>query len=77
MLSFITFKDAPEQLEIVADSKGIEELIDYLNDIKKYKDHIHLILGNELEEIAISEERKGKTLIAKHVRIEYFNETVE
>ncbi len=77
MLSFITFKDAPEQLEIVADSKGIEELIGYLNDINNCKDHIHLILGNELEEVAICEERKGKTLIAKHVRIEYFNETVE
>lgn len=74
MLSFITFRDAPEQLEIVADSKGIEELIGYLNGINKYKDHIHLIIGNELEEVYISEDRKGKTLIAKHVRIEYYNE---
>jgi len=72
MLSFITFNDAPEQLEIVADDKGIDELILYLKDIKKNKDHMHLTLGNELEAIPIYEERKGKTLIAKHVRLEYF-----
>ena len=30
MLSFITYKNIPEQIEIVGDSQGIQELIDYL-----------------------------------------------
>lgn len=67
MLSFITFKDATEQLEIVTDEKSITELIEYLNSIKKSKDHMHLIIGNELDEIPIYGERLGKTLNAKHV----------
>lgn len=74
MISFVTFIDAPEQLELIVDDKGIDELIDYLNYIKKDKDHMHLILGNELEEVPIYGERKGKTIIAKHVRLEYFDD---
>ncbi|MDR1876330.1 MAG: hypothetical protein LBQ84_01755 [Flavobacteriaceae bacterium] len=44
MLSFITYKDLPEQIEIVADRQGIEELIQYLKEIKRDKDHMHLLI---------------------------------
>lgn len=71
MLSFITFKDAPEQLEIVADDKGLQELIDYLKEIKKDKDHMHLTIDTELNPYPILGERKEKTLFAKQVRLEY------
>lgn len=71
MLSFLTFTDAPEQLEIIGDEQGIDELIDYLKFIKKNKDHMHLVVGTELNEYKIIGERKGKTISAKHVRLEY------
>lgn len=71
MLSFITFRDAPEQLEIVADDQGIQELIQYLEGIKKNKDHMHLIIDSEINPFPISGKREGKTLFAKHVRLEY------
>lgn len=71
MLSFITFKDAPEQLEIVADDQGIEELINYLEGIKRDQDHMHLIIDSEINPYPISQMREGKTLYAKHVRLEY------
>ena len=76
MLSFITYKDAPEQLEIVADDQGIEDLIQYLEGVKKEKDHMHLTIDSEINPYPISIEREGKTLYAKHVRLE-FNETKE
>lgn len=71
MLSFITFKDAPEQLEIIADEQGINDLISYLEDIKKQKDHLHLTIDTELNQYPIGEARKGKTLYAKQVRLQY------
>lgn len=74
MLSFITFKDAPEQLEIIADEQGINELIEYLEFVKKSKDHMHLIEGNELDKYQVEGQRRNKTLSAKHVRIEYNSE---
>lgn len=73
MLSFITFIDAPEQLEIVADNKGIEELISYLEEIKKNNDHTHLIIDSEIDPFPITGNRKGKTLFAKHVRLEHLD----
>lgn len=76
MLSFITFKDAPEQLEIVADDHGIKNLIEYLEGIKKGKDHMHLVIDNEINPFPISKNRKGKTLFAKHVRLEYLKSTL-
>lgn len=48
MLSFITYRDAIEQVEIIADEQGIDELISYLNYIKVNKDHMHLTIGSEL-----------------------------
>lgn len=71
MLSFITYKDAPKQLEIVADEQGINELIEYLVYVKQSKDHMHLLEGNELDIYKIEGKRKGKTFSAKHVRIEF------
>ena len=73
MLSFVTFKDAPEQIEIVANQIGFEELIEYLEAVKNSKDHMHLVIDSELNEISIFGKRKGKTLNAKHVRIEFAN----
>ena len=71
MLSFITYKDAPEQLEIVGDSNGLQELINYLESIRESKDHMHLTIDSEIDPYPISGDRKGKTIFAKHVRLEY------
>ena len=71
MLSFITFKDAPEQLEIVADEAGIDELIQYLEGIKRDKNHMHLIIDTELDAYPIGKEFEHKTFYAKHVRLEF------
>lgn len=74
MLSFITYKNVPEQVEIVGDSKGIQELIDYLESVKNSKDHMHLIIDSELNPYPISENMSEKTTYAKSVRLE-FNES--
>ncbi len=74
MISFITYKDAIEQVEIVADEQGIDELISYLQGIKKQKDHMHLIIDSEINPYPISKKMKGKTFYAKHVRLEYAEE---
>jgi len=37
MLSFISYKAAPDLVEIVADDKGIDELISYLEFVNKRK----------------------------------------
>lgn len=71
MLSFITFTDAPEQLEIIVDEQGINDLITYLEDIKKQKDHIHLTIDTELNQYPIGKAREGKSLSAKQVRLQY------
>ena len=71
MLSFIVYKTALEELEIVADSQGIDDLIHYLQGIKKAKDHMHLIIGSEINEYPINDDRKDIVDFAKQVRIEY------
>lgn len=71
MLSFITYVDAPNQLEIIGDDQGIEDLIGYLKEVQMKKDHLHLAIGTELNSYPIEGNRKGKTLIAKQVRIEF------
>lgn len=73
MLSFITYKNHPEQIEIVGDEKGLQELIDYLNEVKRSKDHMHLILGSEIDEHPVPEDRKSIVGSAKSVRIEFAN----
>lgn len=37
-----------KSLEIYLDTRGVEELITYLNFIKDKHEHMHLIVGNEL-----------------------------
>lgn len=71
MLSFITYKEVPEQLEIIGDSEGLQELIDYLIAIQDSKDHMHLTIDSEINPYPISEKMKGTTSFAKHVRLEY------
>ena len=71
MLSFITYKNHPEQIEIVGDENGLQELIYHLNEVKRSKDHIHLIIGSEIDEFPIPEVRKSILGSAKAVRIEY------
>ena len=71
MLSFITYSSSTDQIEIVADKQGIDDLILYLEGIKKDKDHMHLIIDTEINDYPISEERKEKIIIVKHVRLQY------
>ena len=71
MLSFILYKNGVEQLEIIADNQGIDDLIHYLESIKVQKDHMHLIIGSEINEFPINYNRKDIVTFAKHVRIEY------
>ncbi len=73
MLSFITFKGYPEKVEIVADEQGIQDLIKYLEGIKRDKDHMHLIIDSEIDPFPINEDRKEEVFYAKHVRLEFNN----
>lgn len=74
MISIITYKEIPEEIEIVADEQGIDELIDYLKFVKRSRDHMHLIIDSEIDPYPISNTMKEVTTYAKSVRIE-FNET--
>lgn len=71
MLSFITYKEAPGQIEIVADDQGIEDLILYLQGIKKGKDHMHLTIDSEINNYPIPFDRKKSVIVIKQVRLEY------
>jgi len=71
MLSFIAFAKAPEQIEIVADAAGIDELISYLEGIKRDKDHMHLLIGNELDTYPIPVERQAQVYSLKSVLLQY------
>lgn len=70
MLSFIGYAEAKEQIEIVADEQGIDDLILYLQVIKESKDHMHLVIDSEVNSYPISNPKAGVTVI-KHVRLEY------
>ncbi len=72
MLSFITYKNLPEQLEIVADEDGIDDLIHYLQSVKKSKDHMHLIIDTEINRYPLPSNREDVTY-AKSVRLEFAN----
>ena len=76
MISFITYKNIPEQVEIVLDDQGIEDLISYLEEIRKTKDHFHLTIDTELDNYPVAESMQKKTINAKSVRLE-FAETVK
>lgn len=54
-----------EEIEILLDSNGIDELIDYLKSIKGENDHMYLVVGNELSEEPSEE---GYTTI-KHIKL--------
>ncbi|HEV7332741.1 MAG TPA: hypothetical protein VGN63_17005 [Flavisolibacter sp.] len=62
---------APDQIEIIADDSGVDDLILYLQSIKKDKDHMHLIIDSEINAFPIEEEQKEKVIIIKHVRLQY------
>lgn len=71
MLSFITYKSAPEQIEIVGDKLGLQALIDYLESVKNAQDHMHLIFESEINDYPISQEQQHEVVIIKHVRVEF------
>lgn len=71
MISFLVDKDVPEDITIIADEQGIDELISYLEGIKKDKDHMHLIIDTELDPYPLPKEVKNKVFFTKHVRLEY------
>ena len=71
MLSFVAFAEAPEQIEIVADTNGLSELISYLEGIKRDKDHTHLLIGVELDEYPVPTERQSFVYSLKSVRLQY------
>lgn len=71
MLSFITYKNAVEQLEIIVDDQGVDDLIDYLKYIKAKKDHMHLIIDAELDRYSIPKEKEENIFYAKKVTIFY------
>ena len=49
MISF-ELDSTKESVTINVDSNGSKELMDYLNFVSKMKDHIHLVIGNELSD---------------------------
>lgn len=59
-----------EGIEILLDSSGIDELIDYLKSIREENDHMHLIVGNELSEEPSEE---GYATI-KHIKLIYIDQ---
>jgi hypothetical protein len=71
MLTFVLFKDAPEQVEILLDSKGADELIQYLTFVRDGKDHMHLNIDSEIDPLVLPGVRSAEVFHAKHVRIEY------
>jgi hypothetical protein len=71
MLSFISYNNSKDQIEIIADQHGIEDLILYLKAIKKDKDHMHLIIDGEINNYPIIEERKDQVIIIQQVRLQY------
>ena len=74
MLSFITYKNVPEQIEILLDETGIDDMILYLTSLKRTKDHLHLIVGNELDSYAVLPDQEPIICSVKHVRLEYMQE---
>lgn len=71
MLSFITYRELPEQVELLFDDQGIDDMIFYLQSLKISKDHMHLVIGNELDEYKILPDRVNVVSSVKHVLLEY------
>jgi hypothetical protein len=70
MLTVVLFKDAPEQIEILVDSKGVDGLVQYLTFVRDRKDHMHLNVDCEIDPLVMPGIRIG-VFHAKHVRIEF------
>ncbi len=67
----LTFEiESKDSIEVFFDTVGIDELIDYLNTIKKSRDHYHLIIGNELDTEPVDQ---NNTLV-KHVKLVFFEQ---
>lgn len=58
-----------EGVEILLDSEGVDELINYLHFIKNNQESMHLLAGNELNE----EVSQNGNEIIKHVKLVYVN----
>jgi len=58
-----------ESIAIYANAQGIDEVIRYLEFIKDKKDHIHLVVGNELSDNIIE---KGDSLI-RHLKLGFYD----
>ena len=74
MLSFITYQEVPEQIEIVADEDGLDDLISYLQGLKKTKDHMHLTIDTEINPYPLSS-ITNRVTFAKSVRLEFADTT--
>ena len=59
--------NSKEGVEVLLDSMGVEELINYLRFIKNNQESFHLVAGNELNEDASQNENE----IIKHVKLVY------
>ncbi|MEZ4771630.1 MAG: hypothetical protein R3D00_00525 [Bacteroidia bacterium] len=59
--------NSKEGVEILLDSLGVDELINYLHFIKNNQESIHLIAGNELNEEMSQNEKE----IIRHVKLVY------
>jgi hypothetical protein len=71
MLLVTTNRKSPEEIEIEMDSQGIDDLISYLEGIKKQKDHMHLFFGSELDDIPMSASWHQDVVVIKAVRLQY------
>ena len=74
MISFINYQDIPEQLEVIVDKQGIDELIEYLKFVKQSEDHIHLTLGTELNKYP--ENLELGVINVKSVRLEFYKSDI-
>lgn len=52
-------------VELLLDSEGVDELVQYLEEIRRDRDHVHLIIGHELS----SGPSESGLSIAQHVKI--------
>jgi len=62
---------APEEVEIVADNQGIDDLIFYLQGIKSGRDHMHLSIDSEINSYPVPNQHKEKIVIVRQVLLEY------
>lgn len=69
MISFESEKSI-NNIYLLIDKEGIDDLIGYLNYIKHNNESFHLVLGNEIEENPII---KGNSAVG-HVKLIYLDE---